>query len=119
MVHRLLIIAGFGSCLRHSEAAADEFPAKPMEKSMLAQVFNPTEIKNNGPATRPAIAPARRVAFLFNAGWVVLDGTAHSYCEADAPSIDAGRICRPDESRRGAPKRVNLRYSDRHRIRAA
>jgi hypothetical protein len=60
----------------------------------------------------------RRVAFLFNVGWVVLDGTAYSYCEAGAPSIDAGRICRPDESRRGVPKRVSLRYSDRHRIRA-
>jgi hypothetical protein len=89
MVHRLLIIAGFGSCLRHSEAAADEFPAKPMEKSMLAQVFNPTEIKNNGPATRPAIAPARRAAFLFNAGWMVLPGTAQAWWEGEskAPAI--------------------------------
>jgi hypothetical protein len=34
---------------------------------MLAQVFNPTEIKKNGPATRPAIAPARRAAIPFNA----------------------------------------------------
>jgi len=45
---------------------------------MLAQVFNPTEIKKNGPATRPAIAPARRVASLLNAGWVMLGGTAKS-----------------------------------------
>ena len=29
MVQGLLIIADFGSCLRHSEAAADELPAKP------------------------------------------------------------------------------------------
>ena len=29
---------------------------------MLTQLFNPTEIKKNGPATRPAIAPARRSA---------------------------------------------------------
>jgi hypothetical protein len=48
---------------------------------MPAQVFNPTETKKNGPATRPAIAPARRVTFLFNAGWVVLAGTAQSYCD--------------------------------------
>jgi hypothetical protein len=42
---------------------------------MLAQVSNPTEIKKNGPARRPAIAPARRVAFLVKAGGVVLPGT--------------------------------------------
>jgi hypothetical protein len=42
---------------------------------MLGQVFNPTEIKKNGPATRPAIAPARRVAFLLTAGGVVLPDT--------------------------------------------
>jgi hypothetical protein len=71
---------------------------------MLAQMFNPTDTKKNGPATRPAIAPTRRVAFLFNAGWVVLPGTAQSYCDADASSIDVGRICRPEESRRGAPE---------------
>jgi hypothetical protein len=106
MVQGLLIIAGFGSsCLRHSEAAADGFPAKPMEIIMLAPGVQSPEIKNTGPATRSAIAPARRVAFLFNAGWVVLDSTAHSYYEADAPSIDAVESVRPDASRRGAPKR--------------
>ena len=42
---------------------------------MLAQVFNPTEIKKNGPATRPAIAPARRVASLLKVGGVALPGT--------------------------------------------
>jgi hypothetical protein len=62
---------------------------------MLAQVFNPTEIKKNGPATTPAIAPAPRVIFLFNAGWVVLTGTAQNYCDPDASSIDAGQIRRP------------------------
>jgi len=60
-------------------------------------VFNPTEIKKNGPARRPAIAPARRVAFLFNAGWLVLADTAQSYCEAHASSIDTSRICGPGE----------------------
>jgi hypothetical protein len=75
---------------------------------MLAQVFNPTEIKKNGPARRPAIAPARRVAFLFNAGWVVLPGTAQNYCEADASSIDACRSgsflrSRDEEHPRGQP----------------
>jgi hypothetical protein len=42
---------------------------------MLAQLFNPTEIRKNGPAARPAIAPARRVAFLLRAGGVALPGT--------------------------------------------
>jgi hypothetical protein len=79
---------------------------------MLAEVFNPTEIKKNGPATRPAIAPARRVAFLFNAGWVVLPGTAQNYCEADGSSIDAGRICSsarsPGRSARGSAFAIQI-----------
>jgi hypothetical protein len=49
---------------------------------MLAQVFNLTEIKKNGPATRPAIAPARRVAFLLRPDGMVLPGTGQSYIEA-------------------------------------
>jgi hypothetical protein len=43
---------------------------------MLAQLFNPTEIKKNGPAARPAIAPTPRAALPFNAAWGVLAGTA-------------------------------------------
>jgi hypothetical protein len=43
---------------------------------MLAQVFNPTEIKKNGPATRPASAPARRRASPFTAVSAVLPTTA-------------------------------------------
>ena len=69
---------------------------------MLAHVVSPTEIKKNGPATRPAIAPARRVAFLLRAGWVVLPGTAQAIATADAPSISAGRIRCLKESRRSA-----------------
>ena len=42
---------------------------------MLAQVFNPTEIKKNGPATRPASAPARRRASPFTAVSAVLPTT--------------------------------------------
>jgi hypothetical protein len=49
---------------------------------MLAQLFNPTVIKKNGPAARPAIAPAQRVAFLFNARLVVLPGSALSCRDA-------------------------------------
>jgi hypothetical protein len=65
---------------------------------MLAQVFNPTEIKNNGPATTSASAPARSAAF--SSRQVV-------WCSPGPPKaiatqmhlIGAGRICRPDESR--------------------
>jgi hypothetical protein len=46
---------------------------------MLAQLFNPTEIKKNGPATRPAIAPARRSGIPFRAALAVLPGTSQSY----------------------------------------
>ena len=46
---------------------------------MLAQLFNPTEIKKNGPATRPAIAPARRSALPFTAALAVLPATSQSY----------------------------------------
>ena len=49
---------------------------------MLAQLFNPTEIKKNGPATRPAIAPARRSALPFRAALAVLPVTAQSYGDA-------------------------------------
>src|SRR4029453_13806929 len=46
---------------------------------MLAQLFNPTEIKKNGPATRPAIAPARRNASPSRAALAVLPATSPSY----------------------------------------
>ena len=49
---------------------------------MLAQLFNPTEIKKNGPATRPAIAPARRSALPFRAALAVLPATGQSYGDA-------------------------------------
>jgi hypothetical protein len=48
---------------------------------MLAQLFNPTEIKKNGPAASPAIAPARRSDSPFTAASVVLPATAQSYGE--------------------------------------
>jgi hypothetical protein len=48
---------------------------------MLAQLFNPTEIKKNGPATNPAITPARRSTAPFTAASVVLPATAKSYGE--------------------------------------
>jgi hypothetical protein len=49
---------------------------------MLAQLFNPTEIKKNGPATRPATAPARRSALPFRAALAVLPATSQSYGDA-------------------------------------
>jgi hypothetical protein len=49
---------------------------------MLAQLFNPTEIKKNGPAASPAIAPARRSASPFSAASVVLPATSQSYGDA-------------------------------------
>ena len=49
---------------------------------MLAQVFNPTEIKKNGPATRPAHTPARRNGFAFTAASVVLPTTSQNYGDA-------------------------------------
>jgi hypothetical protein len=49
---------------------------------MLAQVFNPTEIKKNGPATRPANTPARRNGFAFIGASVVLAATCQSYGDA-------------------------------------
>jgi hypothetical protein len=77
---------------------------------MLAQVFNPTEIKNNGPATTPASAPARRAAFLFTAGWVVLSGTAQSYCDPNAsqsmPVESVVPTSRDEERLRGQPALV-------------
>ena len=45
---------------------------------MLTQLFNPTEIKKNGPATRPAIAPARRSASPLPAALAVLPATSQS-----------------------------------------
>jgi hypothetical protein len=45
---------------------------------MLAQLFNPTEIKKNGPATRPATAPERRRAVPFSAALAVLPATSQS-----------------------------------------
>ena len=49
---------------------------------MLAQLFNPAEIKKNGPATMPAIAPARRTALPFRAAPAVLPATSQSYGDA-------------------------------------
>ncbi len=49
---------------------------------MLAQVFNPTEIKKDGPARRPASAPARRRASPSTAVSAVLPATAQSYGDA-------------------------------------
>ena len=46
---------------------------------MLTQLFNPTEIKKNGPATRPAIAPARLSASPLQAALAVLPATSQSY----------------------------------------
>ena len=45
---------------------------------MLAQLFNPTETKKNGPATRPATAPERRSAVPFSAALAVLPATSQS-----------------------------------------
>jgi hypothetical protein len=53
---------------------------------MLAQLFNPTEIKKNGPATRPAIAPARRSASPFRAALAVLPATCQRYGAARSSS---------------------------------
>jgi len=74
---------------------------------MLAQVFTATAIKKNGPARRPAIAPVRRVAFLFNACWVVLAGTAQSYCDSNASSIDVESVV-GEESREERPEGSTL-----------
>jgi len=49
---------------------------------MLAQVFNPTEIKKNGPATSPATIPARRSASPLTAASAVLPATSQSYGDA-------------------------------------
>jgi hypothetical protein len=43
---------------------------------MLAQVFNPTETKKNGPARMPASTPARRSALPFTAASAVLPATS-------------------------------------------
>ena len=48
---------------------------------MLAQVFNPTETKKNGPASRPASTPARRSGFAITAA-SALPATAQSYGDA-------------------------------------
>jgi hypothetical protein len=42
-------------------------PNRTARVPMLAQLCNPTEIKKNGPAARPAIAPTPRAALPFNA----------------------------------------------------
>jgi hypothetical protein len=49
---------------------------------MLADVFNPTETKKNGPASRPARTPARRSVARFTAASAVLPATAQSYGDA-------------------------------------
>jgi hypothetical protein len=87
---------------------------------MLAQVFNPTEIKKNGPATRPASAPARRRASPFTAVSAVLPTTAQSYGDArrsvNGRSLDVfpwqGTAWSPVTSRSGprhAPLVMDLR----------
>jgi hypothetical protein len=45
-------------------------------------VLNPTEIKKNGPAKRPASTPARCSVALFTAASAVLPATAQSYGDA-------------------------------------
>jgi hypothetical protein len=47
---------------------------------MLAQVFNPTETKKNGPARMPASTPARRSALPFTAASAVLPATSQKRC---------------------------------------
>jgi hypothetical protein len=87
---------------------------------MLAQVFNPTEIKKNGPATRPASAPARRVAFLFDAGWLVLADTAPKLLRGTCiVNRYQSNLWSRREMRRGSARRVNPGYSDWHLIRVA
>jgi hypothetical protein len=49
---------------------------------MLAQVFNPTETKKNGPAREPASTPARRSVAAFTAASAVLPATRQSYGDA-------------------------------------
>jgi hypothetical protein len=49
---------------------------------MLAQVFNPTETKKNGPATRPANTPPRRNGFAFIGASAVLPDTSQSNGDA-------------------------------------
>ena len=83
---------------------------------MLAQVFNPTETKKNGPARIPANTPARR-RFVF-AGLVVLPGTAQSYRDTDtSSSIPANPLSRRVETR--SARGVNRRESDLYLIRVA
>jgi hypothetical protein len=62
--------------------AAHEFPAKPMEIVNAGPAIQPHRITKNGPATRPAIAPARRNALPFRAALAVLPATAQSYGDA-------------------------------------
>jgi len=45
-------------------------------------VFNPIEIKKNGPAKMPANTPARRSDFAFTAASAVLPATSKSYGHA-------------------------------------
>ena len=70
---------------------------------MLAQVFIPSEIKERTvpPLIRRSLLHGESHSLL-NAGEVVLPGTVHSYCDAETSSILAVRICRLEESRRGA-----------------
>ena len=85
---------------------------------MLAQVFNPTETKKNGPATRPPIAPARRVTFLFNAGWVVLAARPKAIATQIPSSIGRSNRCRPEESDEERPRGQPSLFRS-HLIRAA
>jgi len=54
----------------------------PWRYPMLAQVFNPTETKKNGPARRPAGTAARRSVASFTAVPALLPATRQSYGDA-------------------------------------
>jgi hypothetical protein len=70
---------------------------------MLAQVFNPTEIKKNGPATGPAHTPARRNGFAFTAASVVLPTTSHYGDARDSVNGDNRRWLVVASSQRRCP----------------
>ena len=91
---------------------------------MLTQLFNPTEIKKNGPATRPAIAPARRSASPLQAALAVLPATSQSYGAARViVNGDHHRwwLCIPHEfpaTLPCVPGGVSLPTMDRHNTQA-
>ena len=72
---------------------------------MLAQLFNPTETKKNGPATRPAIAPARRSASPFSAALTVPRATSQGYGDGRVIVKDQlGDELMFEEARSGQPR---------------